>query len=93
MHIKDLQEMKKGTLTDFSRGIKGTYSRLMNEIKELGQALKENNREATEKEFVDVIAVLQPSQTPEPLIFKRQPSTNSHQEPKKSRVSTQRIFD
>ena len=44
---------------DFERGINGTYNWLVNEVGELGEELqKGTNREATEKEFADVIAWL-----------------------------------
>ena len=43
---------------DFKRGIKGTYNWLVDEVKELGEALKTNNKEDLENEFADVIAWL-----------------------------------
>jgi NTP pyrophosphatase (non-canonical NTP hydrolase) len=43
---------------DSERGVKGTYDWLVNELRELGEALKEKDKEAVEKEFADVIAWL-----------------------------------
>jgi NTP pyrophosphatase (non-canonical NTP hydrolase) len=44
---------------DFVRGINGTYNWLVDEVGELGEELqKGTDREATEKEFADVIAWL-----------------------------------
>jgi NTP pyrophosphatase (non-canonical NTP hydrolase) len=43
---------------DSKRGIKGTRDRLVDEVEELGEALKANNKEDLENEFADVIAWL-----------------------------------
>ena len=43
---------------DSKRGIDGTFNWLADEVAELGQELKGSDREATEKEFADVIAWL-----------------------------------
>jgi NTP pyrophosphatase (non-canonical NTP hydrolase) len=43
---------------DSERGVKGTYDWLVDEIRELGEALEEKDKEAVEKEFADVIAWL-----------------------------------
>ncbi len=43
---------------DSKRGINGTFDWLVDEVAELGQELKGIDREATEKEFADVIAWL-----------------------------------
>jgi NTP pyrophosphatase (non-canonical NTP hydrolase) len=43
---------------DSERGVKGTYDWLVNELRELGEALEEKDKEAVEKEFADVIAWL-----------------------------------
>jgi NTP pyrophosphatase (non-canonical NTP hydrolase) len=43
---------------DSERGIRGTYDWLVDEIRELGEALDGKDKEATEKEFADVIAWL-----------------------------------
>ena len=43
---------------DVERGVRGTYDWLSDELEELGETLKENDKEAAEKEFADVIAWL-----------------------------------
>ena len=43
---------------DSERGIKGTFDWLVEEVEELREALKEGKKEASEKEFADVIAWL-----------------------------------
>jgi NTP pyrophosphatase (non-canonical NTP hydrolase) len=43
---------------DSKRGTDGTYAWLVDEVRELGEALDGNNREELEKEFADVIAWL-----------------------------------
>jgi len=43
---------------DSKRGIDGTFNWLTDEVVELGQELKGTDKEATEKEFADVIAWL-----------------------------------
>jgi NTP pyrophosphatase (non-canonical NTP hydrolase) len=60
MHITEFQEMMKNLYfhRDSERGVKGTYEWLMDEVKELGEALQGDDKEATEKEFADVIAWL-----------------------------------
>jgi NTP pyrophosphatase (non-canonical NTP hydrolase) len=60
MHIHEFQEMMKRSYfhRDSERGVKGTYNWLVDELGELGEALKGNDKEATEKEFADVIAWL-----------------------------------
>ncbi len=60
MQIREFQEMMKRLYfqRDSERGIKDTYEWLMDEVKELGEALEGKNKEATEKEFADVIAWL-----------------------------------
>ncbi len=60
MHIAEFQEMMKQLYfhRDSERGVKGTYEWLVDEVKELGEALEGNDKEATEKEFADVIAWL-----------------------------------
>jgi NTP pyrophosphatase (non-canonical NTP hydrolase) len=60
MHIREFQEMMKQLYftRDSARGIDGTYNWLVDEVAELGEELKGSNREATEKEFADVIAWL-----------------------------------
>jgi len=60
LHIHEFQEMMKRLYfhRDSKRGVKGTYAWLVDELGELGEALKEKDREAVEKEFADVIAWL-----------------------------------
>lgn len=43
---------------DSKRGIVGTYDWLVDEVKELGEALKTDDKKALENEFADVIAWL-----------------------------------
>jgi NTP pyrophosphatase (non-canonical NTP hydrolase) len=60
MHIHEFQKMMKRLYfhRDSERGVKGTYDWLVNELRELGEALEEKDKEAFEKEFADVIAWL-----------------------------------
>jgi NTP pyrophosphatase (non-canonical NTP hydrolase) len=60
MQIREFKEMMKQLYLkrDFERGVEGTFNWLVDEVAELGQELKSCNREATEKEFADVIAWL-----------------------------------
>lgn len=60
LHIREFQEMMRRLYfhRDSERGVKGTFDWLVDELGELGEALKENDREATEREFADVIAWL-----------------------------------
>jgi NTP pyrophosphatase (non-canonical NTP hydrolase) len=60
MHIHEFQEMMKHLYfhRDSERGIKGTYEWLVDEVKEIGEAIEGNDKEATEKELADVIAWL-----------------------------------
>lgn len=43
---------------DSKRGVEGTFDWLVDEVKELGKALKASDKKALEKEFADVIAWL-----------------------------------
>ena len=43
---------------DSERGVTGTFDWLVDEVKELGEALKTEDKEALENEFADVIAWL-----------------------------------
>ena len=43
---------------DSKRGAKGTYLWLVEEVEELGEAIKRKNRKALENEFADVLAWL-----------------------------------
>ena len=60
MHIHEFQEMMRHLYfhRDSERGVEGTYNWLADELEELGEALKGDDKEATEKEFADVIAWL-----------------------------------
>jgi NTP pyrophosphatase (non-canonical NTP hydrolase) len=60
MQINEFQEMMRRLYfrRDSERGVKGTYDWLVEEVEELREALEEENKEATEKEFADVIAWL-----------------------------------
>ncbi len=43
---------------DCERGVRGTYNWLLDELKELKEALESNDKKALEDEFADVIAWL-----------------------------------
>jgi NTP pyrophosphatase (non-canonical NTP hydrolase) len=60
MQIHEFQQMMKRLYfkRDSERGIEGTFNWLVDEVNELGEELKRKDREATEKEFADVIAWL-----------------------------------
>lgn len=60
MHISEFQEMMHSLYShrDFQRGVEGTFNWLVDEVKELGEALKVDDRKALEDEFADVIAWL-----------------------------------
>lgn len=60
MTIHEFQEMMKHLYfqRDSERGVNGTFNWLVDEVAELGVELKGTDREATEKEFADVIAWL-----------------------------------
>ncbi len=61
MHIHEFQEMMRQLYfkRDSERGVGGTYNWLVDEVAELGEELKGGtDKEATEKEFADVIAWL-----------------------------------
>ena len=60
MNITEFQEMMKTLYfnRDCERGWKGTYDWLVDEVKELGEALEGTDKEAVQKEFADVIAWL-----------------------------------
>ena len=60
LQIREFQEMMKRLYLkrDSKRGIDGTFNWLTDEVVELGQELKGTDKEATEKEFADVIAWL-----------------------------------
>ena len=60
MHINKFQEMMRRLYfhRDSERGVNGTFDWLMEEVEELREALEEGDKEASEKEFADVIAWL-----------------------------------
>jgi NTP pyrophosphatase (non-canonical NTP hydrolase) len=61
VQIHEFQEMMHQLYfeRDLARGTTGTYNWLVDEVKELGEELeKGTDKEATEKEFADVIAWL-----------------------------------
>jgi NTP pyrophosphatase (non-canonical NTP hydrolase) len=61
MQIREFQEMMRQLYfkRDNERGVGGTYNWLVDEVAELGEELKKGtDKEATEKEFADVIAWL-----------------------------------
>jgi NTP pyrophosphatase (non-canonical NTP hydrolase) len=60
MHIHEFQKMMRRLYfhRDSKRGVDGTYIWLTDEVKELGDALKKNDKKVLEDEFADVIAWL-----------------------------------
>jgi len=60
VHIREFQEMMRDIYfhRDAKRGMLGTYDWLMDEVRELGEALKTRDKDALENEFADVIAWL-----------------------------------
>ncbi len=60
MQIRKFQEFMRDLYfhRDSERGVKGTYEWLTDEVEELGDALKANDRKGTEEEFADVLAWL-----------------------------------
>jgi len=61
MHISESQQMMRHLYfkRDSERGVEGTYKWLVDEVAELGEELKKGSeKEASEKEFADVIAWL-----------------------------------
>lgn len=60
MQISEFQNMMRILYfhRDSERGINGTLNWLMDEVKELGEALKEDDTKAIENEFADVFAWL-----------------------------------
>lgn len=60
MHIREFQDMMKRIYfrRDSKRGVKRTYDWLVEEVGELGAALKGRDVKALEDEFADVIAWL-----------------------------------
>ena len=60
MHVHEFQEMMRRIYfhRDSKRGVDGTFDWLVDEVKELGEALETGDRRALENEFADVIAWL-----------------------------------
>jgi len=60
MHIREFQNMMRRIYfhRDSERGTVGTFEWLVEEVKELGDALKESDQKALEDEFADVLAWL-----------------------------------
>jgi len=60
MNIREFQNMMRRIYfhRDSKRGVTGTYEWLVEEVEELGEALKEKNTKAIEDEFADVLAWL-----------------------------------
>ncbi len=60
MHIHEFQTLMKQVYfhRDSERGIEGTFYWLVDEVKELEEALKMQERKAMENEFADVLAWL-----------------------------------
>jgi NTP pyrophosphatase (non-canonical NTP hydrolase) len=60
LHIHELQNLMRRLYfhRDSERGAMGTYDWLTDEVEELGDALKANDKKGMEEEFADVIAWL-----------------------------------
>lgn len=60
MNIREFQNLMRRIYfhRDSQRGATGTYEWLVEEVEELGEALKEQNMQALEGEFADVLAWL-----------------------------------
>jgi NTP pyrophosphatase (non-canonical NTP hydrolase) len=60
MHVCEFQEMMRHLYfhRDSKRGIEGTYNWLVDEVRELGDALESGSKKELENEFADVIAWL-----------------------------------
>jgi len=60
LHIREFQEMMRRIYyhRDSRRGAEGTYNWLVDEVRELGEALKNGDKENLKEEFADVIAWL-----------------------------------
>jgi len=58
MHMREFQEMMRRIYfhRDSKRGTEGTFDWLVDEVKELGEALKTDDKKALENEFADVNA-------------------------------------
>ena len=60
LHIHEFQSLMRRLYfhRDSERGAMGTYDWLIDEVEELGDALKANDKKGMEEEFADVIAWL-----------------------------------
>ncbi len=60
MHIQEFQDMMRRIYfhRDSERGAVGTYGWLVEEVGELGEAMKQNDKKALQDEFADVLAWL-----------------------------------
>ena len=60
MHIHEFQEMMRNLYfhRDSQRGVEKTFEWFVEEVAELGEALKADDKKALENEFADVIAWL-----------------------------------
>ena len=60
MEIHEFQEMMRRIYfhRDSERGAEGTFDWLVDEVEELGDALREQDRQSVQNEFADVIAWL-----------------------------------
>jgi len=60
VHIKEFQDMMRRVYfhRDFKRGAVGTYDWLIEEVGELGEAMKNGSEKALRDEFADVLAWL-----------------------------------
>jgi len=60
VHVREFQDMMRRIYfhRDSERGAVGTFDWLVEEVEELGEALKEKNKKAMEDEFADVFAWL-----------------------------------
>jgi NTP pyrophosphatase (non-canonical NTP hydrolase) len=60
LHMSEFQKMMHRLYfhRDSKRGVEGTYKWLLDEVKELWEALETNDKKALEDEFADVIAWL-----------------------------------
>ena len=60
MRTREFQDMMRRIYfhRDSERGATGTFSWLVDEVEELGAAIKERDRKALEEEFADVLAWL-----------------------------------
>jgi NTP pyrophosphatase (non-canonical NTP hydrolase) len=60
MRIREFQDMMRRIYfhRDSERGATGTFNWLVDEVEELGAAIKEGDKKALEEEFADVLAWL-----------------------------------